>query len=160
MVRSLGDRGWIDEWVEPASIRVRRPPQLREESVVALREKFVIQPWRLEVDLYGMSAIRERGDRRPYLGYHLLIVESTRGFIIGGDLLVADPSFEEMWVQVPGRFVGTMTRLRSLPSEIVVRSEKLLYYLEPMAEQLGIKISLSGRLPALDRIRREFERRM
>ena len=160
MIRSLGDRGWIDEWVEPASIQVRRPPELRAESVVALREKFVIQPWRLEADLYGMSAIRERGDRRPYLGYHLLIVESRSGFIVGGDLLVADPSFEEMWVQIPGRFIGAMTRLGSLPSEIVVRSEKLRYYLEPVAEQLGIKIRRSGRLPALDNVRREFERRM
>ena len=160
MIRSLGDRGWNDECVEPASIQVRRPPQLLAESVAALREKLGIQPWRLEVDLYGMSAIRERGDRRPYLGYHLLIVESTSGFIVGGDLLVADPSFEEMWVQVPGRFVGAMTQFGSLPSEVVVRSEKLRYYLEPMAKQLGIKIRMSGRLPALDKVRREFERRM
>jgi hypothetical protein len=160
MIRSLGDRGWLDEWVEPAPIQVRLPAVLREESAAALRRKLTMRPWKLEVDLYGMSGIREREGGRPYLGYHLMIVESTSGTIVGGDLLVAEPSFEEMWVQVPRRLIDAMTRLGSLPTEIVVRREKLREYLEPTAVQLGIKVSVSERLPVLDRVRREFERRM
>jgi hypothetical protein len=160
LVRSFGDGGWIDEWAEPAPVQVRLPAQLHEESVAALQQQLVIQPWKLEVDLYGLSSIREREGGRPYLGHHLLIVESTSGFIAGGDLLLADPSFEEMWVQVPRRVVEAAIRLGGLPAEIVVRREKLHHYLAPTAGQLGIKVSTSDRLPALDQVRRELERRM
>ena len=160
MVRSLGDRGWQDEWVEPAPVQVRLPALLHEESVAALQQQLVIQPWKLEVGLYGLSGIREREGGRPYLGYHLMVVESTSGFIAGGDLPLGEPSFEEMWVQVPRRFVEAAIRLGGLPAEIAVRREKLHHYLAPTAGQLGIKVSTSDRLPALDLVRRELERRM
>lgn len=160
MVRSLGDGGWIDEWEEPAPIQVRLPQSLCEESVAALRQQLARQPSRLEVDLYGLSGVREGASGRPYLGYHFLIVESKTGFIVGGDLLLAEPSFKEIWSQVPKRFVDALTRLGGLPAEIVVRREKLHHYLAPTAGQLRIKISRSDRLPALDQVRREFERRM
>jgi hypothetical protein len=160
MVRSLGDGGWIDEWEEPAPIQVRLRAVLREDSAAALRRQLARQPAKLEVDLYGLTGIRDKESGRPYLGYHFLAVESKTGFIVAGDLLLAEPSFEEMWVQVPARFVDAVTRFGGLPAEIVVRREKLHHYLAPMAKQLGIKVSRSDRLPVLDHVRREFEGRM
>lgn len=160
MVRTLGDEGWVDGWAEPGSLRVHLPSLLREDTAAALRQGLARQPWSLEVDLYGLTGIRNEEGRRPYLGYHLMIVESTSGFILGGQMLTAEPSFEDMWVDAPRHLVDALLRLKALPTEIVVRREKLQYYLEPVAEQLGIQVRLAERLPVLDPLRREFEQRM
>jgi hypothetical protein len=136
------------------------PPVLDEDSVAELRQDFPAQPFRLEVDLYGLTTIQEKEDPRPYLGYHLMVVEAESGFITGADILIAKPSLEEMWVQVPMRLLNAVTSLGGLPSEIVVRSERLHYLLAPVAGQLGIRLLVSRRLPALDQARRSFERMM
>jgi hypothetical protein len=160
LVRTLGNEGWIDEWLEPAPVPVRLPPLLEEDSAAALQERLTRRYMKLEVDVYGLTKVRDRKGDRPYLAYHLLIVDRASGYILGADLLLADPSFEEMWVQIPKRIVDALARWGALPSEIRLGREKLFYYLEPIAGQLGIKINRPKRLPALERVRADFERMM
>lgn len=160
LIHTQTGQGWAEEWLEPEPFQIRMPPRLEEESAAALRQELRSGLPRVEVDLFGIAGIRDKGDPRPYLGYYLMIVESGRGFILGGDLLIADPSFQEMWAKVPVRFLSALTQVGALPSEIWVRNGRLRYFLEPMARQLGIRVKVSRRLPALDEARKPFERRM
>jgi hypothetical protein len=158
LICNLTEQGWVDEWLEAEPVRLPLPLQLHEQSVAALRQRFPQEPSRLEVDLYGRVTIQDKEDSRPYLGYHLLLVDAASGFIVGGDILVAKPSLDEMWRQVPVRLLNAATLLGHLPSEIAVPRERLHTLLEPMAQQLGIRLYLSGRLPALEQAKRAFDR--
>jgi len=136
------------------------PPKLQPGSVAEIQRQIHSRLKRVDVDVYGLTRIQDKGDPRPYLGYHLLIVDSQTGMILGGDILTANPSFDEMWAKVPVRFLQTMIRYGSLPAEIGVRSERVRYFLAPMAEQLGLQIKMSRRLPALDSAQSAFDRMM
>ena len=107
-----------------------------------------------------MCRIQDKDDPRPYLGYHLMLVESERGFIVGADMLVAKPSWDEMWFQLPVRVLEALLSSGILPVEIAVRRERLAYFMRGICEQLGIRLELVDRLPELDRAQRAFNRMM
>jgi hypothetical protein len=133
-------------------------PRIDEEQVALVRRKLGVKLRRLEVDLSGVCRIQDKDDPRPYLGYHLMLVESESGFIVGSDLLVAKPSWDEMWFQLPVRVLEALLSSGILPAEIAVRRERLAYFLGTICEQLGIRLQLVDRLPALDRADRAFDR--
>jgi hypothetical protein len=106
------------------------------------------------------ATIKEKDDPRPYLPYSLMMVEASSGFILGTELLAPKPSLDAVWTQAPARFLDTVVRLGSLPSQITVRSERIRDLLAPTAAGLGIQIKVSRRLPALDQARASLERWM
>lgn len=160
LVRTRTEQGWKEEWLEPEPIPARATRMLEEGAAAAIVQQYPARIKRVEVDLYGLTTIQEERGTRPYLGYHLMVVESESHMILGSGLLVADPSLDDMWAKLPGLFVQTMLRFGHLPAEVRVRSDRVHYYLAPVADQLGIRLKVSRRMPALDSARAFHDRMM
>jgi hypothetical protein len=79
-----------------------------------------------------------------------MTVDAQSGFILGTELLHVDPSLESMWGQIPASVVVQLARAGTVPGKVTVRSKLLFELLEPVAGELGFKLSRSNRLPSLD----------
>jgi len=159
LVRTRTPQGWMDEWLTPSLPAARPRPTVDENRLAALR-RLPRQRLTLQVDLFAMPGyIQERGDPRPYLGYNLMVVEAQSGVILGTDLLAPRPTLDAVWDQAPTRFTDILVRLRQLPQQVVVRTERIRDLLEPATAELGIQVKVSRRLPALDEARAFLEAR-
>jgi hypothetical protein len=104
----------------------------------------------IEVDMFMFPArIGERGDRPAY-AHTLMVVESASGMVLGSELLMLEPDLESMVGKVPTTVVRLLARLDIVPREVRVRSGLLQQLLELLEEDLGWRVVLSRRLPALD----------
>jgi hypothetical protein len=122
---------------------------LSELSAARLR-KLKRQPVFLEVDFFMTPAmIGKKGDRMLN-GYALMAVENGEGMIIGLEMLVADPSLESMWRQIPEALAKQLTNAGFLPKALVVRSTLLADLLEPFAKALDCNLLHSDTLLNLD----------
>ncbi len=109
------------------------------------------QPMTLEIDLSVHPAgLGARGERQPY-GYHLLAVDGKSGFILGSQLLTPDPTLEAMYGRVPEAVAHILIRAQIVPQEVRARSPILLSLLEPLVDEVGLRLVFRSRLPALDR---------
>lgn len=158
LVRTWTEQGWIEEWLAPEPIPLSRVMALDEADADRLKQRLPSRIRKVEVDLYGLTAIRNDQDARPYVGYHFMVVDSEQGMILGSDLLIADPSFDDMWTNLPNHLLKTITRTGLLPNDMAVRSERIAIFLAPLADQLDIRLKVAERLPALDRVRRAYDR--
>ncbi len=103
----------------------------------------------LEVDFFLVPIpVGERGER-PRVPHMLLVVESESGFIVGSELLEAEPSVQAMWGMVPLKLVGLLRRLKVMPKQIRVGSPLLSQVLQPLAEELGFEVKLTSALRSL-----------
>jgi hypothetical protein len=69
-----------------------------------------------------------------------MVVESKSGMVVGHETFPADPSLEEMWGRVPGVLVHQFSKIQILPREIRVRSGLLYVLLQPIAEELKLRL--------------------
>ncbi len=158
LVRTRTVQGWVEEWLAPEPIPLPGIMVLDKADADRLKQHFASRIKKVEVDMYGLTVIRNDEDARPYVGYHFMVVESEQGLILGSDLLVADPSFDDMWMNLPNHLLKTITHAGILPKDMAVRSERIAFFLAPLAEQLDIRLRVAKRLPALDQARRVFDR--
>lgn len=147
---------WKDE-----SRRFRPEPEeppaasLSELSATRLR-KLNRRPVFLEVDFFMTPAIIGEKGARMLNGYALMAVENSQGMIIGVEMLVAKPSLQSMWHQIPEALAKQMTNAGFLPEALVVRSTLLADLLGPFAEALDCELLLSDTLPNLDPAKEEL----
>jgi len=160
LVRSWTEQGWVEEWLAPEPIPISGVMVLDEADAARLKQHLTSRIKKVEVDMYGLTVIRSDQDARPYVGYHFLVVDSEQGLNLGSDLLVADPSFDDMWMNLPNHLLKAMTHAGSLPENMAVRSERIAFFLAPLAEQLNIRLKVVKSLPSLDRARRAYDRMM
>jgi hypothetical protein len=158
LVRTRTEQGWVEEWLALEPLPPSGVMVLDEADADRLKQHFASRIKKVEVDMYGLTVIRNDRDARPYVGYHFMVVESEQGLILGSDLLVADPSFEDMWMNLPNHLLKTITHAGILPKDMAVRSERIAFFLAPLAEQLNIRLKVAKRLPALDRARPAYDR--
>ena len=104
----------------------------------------------LEVDFFIFPAKIGEKSQRPSLPYILMAVESKSGLIVAHETFIADSSLENMYGKVPGVMVHHFFKTRILPQEIRVRSGLLYALLEPIAEELKIRLRVHDLLPSLD----------
>jgi hypothetical protein len=120
-------------------------PQLLE-SLKKLPE--VTNVIEIELTMLPMPA-REKKDR-PFFPYMLMLVDASTGLILGNDMLQPLPSLDAMRAEFPTKVAEYLLRLGVKPLKIAVRTERTAQSLAPLAEELGIRIKTSPRLPALD----------
>jgi hypothetical protein len=87
-------------------------------------------------------------------------VEARSGVILGTDLLAPKPSLDAVWAKAPGALLNVLRRLGSLPTVVAVRSERVYELLEPVAAELGIRLTRQRSLPALEQVRATLEQWM
>jgi hypothetical protein len=104
----------------------------------------------IEIELTMLPMpVREKKDR-PFFPYLLMLVDASSGVILGNDMLQPLPSLDAMRAEFPTKVAEHLLRLGVKPLKIAVRTETTARSLAPLAEELGIRIKLSPRLPALD----------
>lgn len=105
----------------------------------------------IELELMMMPMpVAEKKNERPSFPYLLMIADGQSGMLIGNQMLQALPSLIAMYGQVPGELVDTFLRVRGVPRYVRVRSELLADLLEPLVEELGLRVLVTSELPAID----------
>lgn len=164
LIRTPEKRGnvleWRDEWVKlPPPVGMRLPEvKVNEEELASMRSKLPRQPMRLEADVFLLPAyIQERKGERPFLTYHLMVVDAASGFILGADVLDPRPTLDVMWAKAADAFVKAIRTLGFVPSQVVVSNRRMESLLRPIAAGLGIQLKLVRSLPALQAARASLE---
>jgi hypothetical protein len=104
----------------------------------------------IEIELTMLPMpVREKKDR-PFFPYLLMLVDASSGVILGNDMLQPLPSLDAMRAEFPTKVAEHLLQLGVKPLKITVRTETTARSLAPLAEELGIRIKMSPRLPALD----------
>ena len=109
-----------------------------------------------EIDFFIFPAKIGEKNQRPSFPYMLMVVESKSGMVVGHETFLADPSLEEMWGKVPGVLVNQFSKTGILPSEIRVRSGLLYALLQPIAEELNLRLRHNDILPSLDEAKQKL----
>jgi hypothetical protein len=141
---------WQDEPRRFRTAPEEKPAAYLSELSAARLRKLKRQPVFLEVDFFMTPAmIGKKGDRMLN-GYALMAVENGEGMIIGLEMLVADPSLQSMWHQIPEALAKQLTKAGFLPEALVARSTLLADLLDPFAKALDCDLLHSNTLPNLD----------
>lgn len=114
----------------------------------------------LEIELTMLPMPMREKEERPFFPYLLMLAETSSGMILGQDMLQPLPSLGAMRAELPVKVAGHLLRLGIRPVRIAVRTPTTAQSLAPLAEELGIQIKLSPKLPALDAALEFFMERM
>ena len=110
----------------------------------------------LEVDFFAVPACVGEKGTRPFYPYMFLMVESEIGLIVGMELLEPTPGLKEMWGRIPLTLLRQLARMGVVPERIRVRTPLFCEMLRPVAGELGLEVTASDTLPALDEAREEL----
>jgi len=133
---------------EPKSITVTMDVDVLKEVSRLPRSRHT-----LEMDFSIFPArIGERGER-PYFPYLLLVVESKSGLVLESQFLEPEPDVEAMWGTIPARLVDRFASMGVVPRQIKVRSSLLYQLLQPLAGELGFKVTSTPILRNLDQVK-------
>jgi hypothetical protein len=114
----------------------------------------------IEVELTMMPMpVREKKER-PFFPYMLMLAEADSGMILANDMLQPLPSLDAMRAEIPIKVAGHLLQLGLRPMRIAVRTATTAQSLAPLAEELGIRIKPSPKLPAIDAALEFFMQRM
>lgn len=103
------------------------------------------------------TPVGKRGER-PQLPFLILAVEPRSEFIIGVELLTVDGTIEEMWAQIPTKFLEMVQRNQIRPAAIAVRTPWVSMVMDGLCRELGIEVRRDPKLQALSRARRNLDR--
>jgi len=154
LVRVQTKQGWEDQWLAPDLVSMPPPPAVDTKRLEKMRQERSRGPLTLEADLFALPTfIQNEPNTRPYIPYTLMVVEADSGFIVGVELLIAEPSLDAVWAQIAPKFLDTLEKLEALPFRLAVSDERLQNILMPIAAGLGIRLQATDELPALDEAR-------
>ena len=112
----------------------------------------------IELDVFpSFTKVGQPGER-PQSPYMMLAVEPTSGFILGVELLAVEGALEDLWAQIPGKFLDMITRNQMRPASLALRSTSVLVVMEGLCKDLGVEIKPDPELRALAQARRSLER--
>ncbi|MBN1933567.1 MAG: hypothetical protein JW934_02820 [Anaerolineae bacterium] len=155
LVRTARKQG--QDWVWQDQIMAVPSPEpepiqlLLDEVALRRLQRLPLTAMAFEIDIIlSPSPIQEHRDDRPKLAFLLLIVDHDSGMVLGSEVLVADPTPESMWGQVPLRIVKTLDRLSLVPQQVWAKNPVLLQMLGLLAQQLHFDLYEAEELPMLD----------
>jgi hypothetical protein len=105
----------------------------------------------IEIELVMLPMpVRENKDR-PFFPYLLMLADASSGAIVGSDMLQPLPSLDAMREGLPTKVAEHLLQFGARPLRVAVGTETTARSLAPLANELGIRIKLSPKLPALDK---------
>jgi hypothetical protein len=114
----------------------------------------------IEIEALMMPIPAREKKERPFFPYLLTLADAKSGVILGMDPLQPLPSLDAMRAEIPIKVAGHLLRLGVKPMKIAVRTVTTAQLLAQLAEEIGIQIKLSKKLPALDSAMEFFMQRM
>lgn len=112
----------------------------------------------LEVGLEMMPspvASEDQADGSPYFPFIFVVLESESGAVVGMDLLSPQPSLQEMWAEIPNKFLQQLIQVQARPQVVHVNNELLVGLLGGL-EQLGISVEFVEELSGLEELQAEL----
>jgi hypothetical protein len=138
------------------------PPIQLSMNTKALAELKRMMPGKMiiEADLAMIDHPTQNNRKeRPFFPYLLMLAEHDTGIILASDLLNPLPSLEGMMGEVPMRVVESLAN-RLAPQEIQVKDDLLFVLLQPVAKEIGFKLTKTSRLRSIDGAKKEMLRFM
>lgn len=158
LVRVYKNAKWLDQFQK---IKFPQDPPLRlRMNMDALHhlKNMEKQNSIVEVDMEMMKqGIRDGKFDRPYFPFLFMIAEKHSGMILGVDMLSPLPSLEKMWEFIPEKVIESLASF-ILPKEIQVKDPLLALLLSPLEKEVGFKVNVVSRLPAIERAQKEFKK--
>lgn len=159
LIRTMDESGvWSDVWERVKSLQ-------SEEVEVDLAGDWMrrlvdgpTQPMTVQVDLlFTPLRLRYSAGRRPQTAYILMVVESSSGFILRGELMQACDGVPEMWSRIPEVLLRTFDRMGGCPEAVEVSSERMAELLRPLTELLPFKMVWRKKLDKVEQAQADFE---
>ena len=158
LVRVQEDGKWVDRY---ETIKFPADPPLELRMNLDALNQLKHMPKRnsiIEVDIQMMEgAINDEESERPFFPFLLMMVDKQSSMILGADLLSPLPSLEAMWEDIPAAVVTILANYL-LPKEIQTKAALIALLLSPLEKELGIKVKLVSRLPALESAQQELRK--
>jgi hypothetical protein len=161
LVRTPSDSGHPTVWRDTheacaptaTSIRIAVPNSLldavRVMEITGLTVELDVTP--------SFMPIGEKG-QRPQTPFLMMAVESDSGFMLGVELLSVEGTLEDMWAQIPCKFLEMVKRNQMRPVRLALRTPRVFTVLEGLCRDLEIEITPDPELRALAQARRHLER--
>jgi len=126
-------------------------------DLAAVRRQLPLQDVQLQVHLALTPVPVQEGPLPPYLPYTLLAVDAESGMVVGAELLLAQPTLADLWPQVLPKLLEIFGRLQARPKRIQLVSERLYHLLAAPLGELGVKLTRTRTMPALEEALLDFE---
>lgn len=127
------------------------------DELTAWRRKLPLANFQVQVHLSMLPMPVKEGELPPYFPYLLLVVEAEQGLALGAEMLLARPSLADLWPQVLPTLLTVFERAEMRPKKVQIASERLFTLLAMPLGQLGIKLTRTQHMPALEDALSAFE---
>lgn len=151
-----GAMEWRDERHEyppPAStFRITIPNHL-VDSVRAMKSSGLT----VELDVAPSPFPVGKKGERPQLPYMMLAADSDSYFVLGVELLTVEMAIEDMWMQVPSKFLEMLVKHGIRPSRLAIGTSWVAMVMQGICKDLGIEIKPDPELRAVRSARKGLE---
>lgn len=144
---------WRDEWLKPTPFEKKEPviPSVDEIRLQRIKKAAAQNQVVLETDFFYAPFVITEGEK-PYFPYLLLCVDHRSGMVLKHHVA----NHKDYPTDFQNQILNLIEEAKSLPKEVRVKKKESLKLLEPIASQLGIKLTLSKNLHALEEAKEEM----
>lgn len=104
---------------------------------------------RVEMDLVPFMVPVAFEGERPLQPYVLLVCDADSELVVGLDVMVCEREIEDLWQQVPAKFLDICDREKIRPAEVRLRAPWLAMVMEDLCKELGAQMRFTMDLPAV-----------
>lgn len=141
---------WEDRIQKISPQRPQMVPLAIETAVLNKLKRIAQSQLEMEADLFmGPGAVGKRGDR-PAALFTLMLADHESGFIFGVDAMAAEQGLAAMYADVANRLARLLLKAQLLPKRLMIRSDRLLELLKPLARELSVELLYEDELPAIE----------
>ena len=109
-----------------------------------------------EIALITLPSKIGEPNERPRVLYALMVTNPVTGYVFGFEVLDATGGADLMYADVPGQVAAIWLKHQVVPSEVRVRSRKLVELFGTLCGELKVKLMLVKALPAVDEAKLAF----
>jgi len=141
---------WEDRVQKFSRPRPQVVPLAIETAVLNKLKRIAQSQGEMEADLFlAPGAVGKRGDR-PAALYTLLLADHESGIIFGVEAMAAEQGLAAMYADVANRLARLLLQAQFLPKRLLIRSDRLLELLTPLARQFNVELIYADELPAIE----------
>ncbi|MEZ4771203.1 MAG: hypothetical protein R2844_22635 [Caldilineales bacterium] len=158
---AAGELVWTERYQREFSSDVTPAVSKIETALIERFKAAPKQQMTIELDVFMLPhPVRDGKDDRPKYIYQLLLVEAKTGYVLGFEMMQVETSLEEMWAGLPSLLVRQLVQLGLHPALLKARPGLVCDLIRPLAQELGVTLQRSTRLPMLDSARKSLVRYM
>ena len=147
---------WKDAWLKP--VRLEKRYMIKQEMDGGRLQKIIKNSRRQkavwEADFFYAPMVVGGKGERPYFPVTLLLVDHDSYFVFTGHFSAHNQYLPEFCEE----FLKVMEKEKIIPAEVRVCKEELKWMLDPLAQALGVQISLARKLPVADKVGEDMRR--